>query len=433
MKREKGFALIFVFVIVSLITLAAVAFAVIAMNEILLAKTTADGIRAHYLAEAGLAKKFMELRSGDTGNITNETFTFATGDTGTFSVTVTLLSPTPFASYQLEATGRYKNAMRRLAFTARQMSFARYAYFSNNENDLYWHRRRPIWFVTGDNITGPLHTNSSLNISGDPTFDGPVSTAGSSINYYHGGPPEDNPDFRQSLTLGVPTVSFPIATSEIVTNLKTNAQDTAAGGVYLSGTSSIVLLPDGTMSVTNSTNNWVNHSMPIPTNNALFVQGGDANVSGILQGQLTIGASGNVVVTNNITYNTDPRIDPASTDMLGLVSQNNVVVSASAPYDLEIDAYVVALKDASGAHDHSFTVENYWDELKGTLTLYGGVTQDVRGPVGTFDPAEDERVSGYQKDYHYDERLQNMTPCYFPPAKDSNNRILYRKLTWVEQ
>lgn len=420
MNRVRGFALIFALMVVALIVLVAAAFQIIALNDLSMAAAASDGIRASYIASAGIAKKFMELRSGNTAAISNESFTHATGDSGSFSATATLIQPSPFATYRLDSAGRYKNSSRRITMDVKQVSFARFAYFSNSENQLFWMWRRPIWFVTGDRLTGPLHTNDQLNISGDPIFDGPVSSVNSSINYYHGGPPEDNPTFNQSLALGVPGITFP--TIDMVNSVRTAAQ--SSDGLYLTGETSITLLPDTTMSVTNVNRDWVNEIVPMPVNNAIFVDNGNANISGILNGQLTIGTNSNIVIKGDLLYNTDPRLG-SSTDMLGLISQNNVIISSSAPYDLEIDAYIVAL-------NNSFTLENYWTGLKGMLTLYGGITQKVRGPIGTFNGSTNEKVSGYTKDYHYDERLADTAPAYFPPATDNDNRVLYKKVIWVE-
>jgi len=149
-------------------------------------------------------------------------------------------------------------------------------------------------------------------------------------------------------------------------------------------------------------------------------------VSGIVNGNVTVGATNNIFITNNVLYNNDPRTNPSSTDMLGLVAQNYVYVASSAPTNLEVDAYIVALNE-------SFEVYNYDSALKGTLSLYGGVTQTVRGAVGTFNATTGDRVSGYVKNYQYDPRLEMTAPVCFPPARDANNRIVYLKVLWAEQ
>lgn len=421
MNRIKGFALPFTIVVTILIILVVGAIYLISSNDLAAANVTCNGIRAHQISEAGLAKKFMDLRGGDTSS-TSGTFTLASGASGTYSVTVSNVQGGAFPVYKLYSTGTYKGVSKSTSLTLKQISCARYGYLSNSEDQLFWWGLRPIWFITGDVLNGPFHSNDQLNISEDPTFNGPVSSTDPAINYYHGGPPEDNPDFRDSLTLGAPSVALPTSV-DLITPLKTKAQE--SDGLYLTGNSVVTLLSNGTMNVTNSGRNWINHNVPLPANNALFVDNGYVDISGVLNGKLTVGTSNSIYVVNNILYASDPRTNPASADMLGLVSQNNVYVDSSAPFDLEIDAYIVALNS-------SFTVANYTSGLKGTLTILGGITQQRRGPIGTFNASTGQRISGYTKDYNYDDRLADSAPAYFPPAMDNNGRIVYLKILWEE-
>ena len=415
MNRRKGFAIIYTLLFVLLLVLILTAFSSISYNSLITSGRTCDMVRAHYIAEAGLAKKFMDLRSGNMSSASG-TFTISTGRSGTYSVTITGSAPV----YTLTSTGTYHNTARTVVLTLRQISCARYAYLSDSEDQLIWHRPpNPIWFTTGDILTGPVYTNDQFNISGNPIFEGPVSSVASTINYYHGGPPADNPEFRDSLTLGAPAVVLP----SYVNNIRSAAQ--ASDGLYLTGNTVVTLLPNGTMNVTNQAKNWINHNTAIPANNALFVSNGYVDVSGTLNGQLTVGTNNNIYVVNNLLYNSDPRVTPTSTDMLSLVSQNNVYVDSNAPYDLEIDAYIIALNS-------SFTVENYDTVLKGTLTIYGGMTQERRGPVGTFNAQTDARISGYTKNYIYDERFMDAAPPYFAPLVDASGRIVYVKVSWHE-
>jgi hypothetical protein len=48
---------------------------------------------------------------------------------------------------------------------------------------------------------------------------------------------------------------------------------------------------------------------------------------------------------------------------------------------------------------------------RGELTVYGSISQNVRGPVGTI---KWNKQTGYSKDYHYDLRLASNVPPYFP-------------------
>lgn len=416
MRKIKGFALIFTLFIILLITLVAGALFVIAYNDFAAAETTSNTMRSYYIAEAGLAKKFMDLRSGNTNSI-SENFTITTGISGRYSVDVTTVGIGASTTYKLQSTGYYKNTAKSVSLTLKQMSCARYAYLTNREKTT----GRLIWFITRDFMRGPLHSNDQLNIAGNPTFDGPVSSSSSSINYYNGGPPRDNPDFRESLTLGAPTIELPNL-SEITGNIRDAAM---SDDMHLTGNAKIVLLSNGTMNVTNEARKWTDYNVPLPPNGAVFVSGGYVEVSGVLSGQLTIGTNNQLYITNNILYQNDPRINSDSTDLLGLVSQNNVIIDSNAPYNLEIDGYIVALNS-------SFSLENYASVNKGVLTVLGGITQERRGPIGTFNSSTNQKVSGYTKNYNYDDRLENIAPLHFPPLRDSNNRIVYKRVKWSE-
>jgi hypothetical protein len=418
MKTSKGFALIFTLIITLIIIIVITSLSLIASGELTLAVRTTNNIRAYYLAEAGLARKFAELRGGSATGIPTTTVTLSTGNTGSFVVAVNQTGGGVFPTYTLTSTGTYKTVNKTLILTVRQISYSRYIYLTNLES----RSGTPIWFISGDIVRGPLHTNGQLNIFNDPTFEGPVSSVSSSINYYHGPPPLDNPDFQESLTLGAPNIKLPTS-ADILDGLKTAAQQ--SNGLYLTGNSTITLLSNRTMNVTNSALHWNNHNVPVPQNGALYVNNGDMNISGILSGQLTVGTNNNIYITGNLLYANDPRTNPSSTDIMGIVSQNNVIIDSGAPYNLEIDGYIVALNT-------SFSLENYASGMKGTLVLYGGVTQVERGAVGTANANTGQKASGYTKDYNYDERFQNVAPAYFPPARDANGRIVYTKTLWQE-
>jgi Tfp pilus assembly protein PilX len=316
--------------------------------------------------------------------------------------------------YMIDATGVNGpvQASRRVLHLVRNESFSRYSYFTNWERMASGAR---IWFTTRDRLAGPVHTNDQLNIAGNPIFDGPVSTVAPSLNYYNGGPPLDNPVFNGGLTRNAPSVTLPLT----VTPLRTAAA--GPGGLWLDGNTTIALQADGTMLVTNPVRGWVNMPQPIPANGAVFVNGGNLTVSGTLRGQVTLGTSNNVIVANSVQYATDPRSNPASTDVLGLVAEQNVVVSQSAPFDVAIHGSVMALSE-------SFTVERWWvGPPKGTLSVLGGIIQTRRGPVGTFSGATGAKLSGYSKDYQYDTRLSNMAPPFYPTT------TRYQAVMWQEE
>ena len=70
-----------------------------------------------------------------------------------------------------------------------------------------------------------------------------------------------------------------------------------------------------------------------------------------------------------------------------------------------IDAAILAI-------NHSFIVDHYnCGAPLGTLTVNGAISQKFRGPVGTSSGGT--VVTGYGKDYNYDDRLRYQEPPHF--------------------
>jgi hypothetical protein len=378
--------------------------------------------QAFWLAEAGIQQAFITLRTTPSYWGVNTTLSGSVGP-GSYQVPITITFehiPGQLDKYTIVSTGSFNNQTRIVTLTSRPVSCAGFLFLTNNENG--------VWYITGDTLTGPVYTNGQLHINGNPVFNAPVSSAASTIDYYHDGPPRDNPTFNSSLNLSAAAAAMPIYTTNAIaseagrTTYDSNPQHTYS----FTGNTVVTLLSNGTMNVTNSDRGLTNYNLPIPSSGALFVSGGYLDISGTLNGQLTAGTDRDIFITNNILYNDDPRTNPDSTDTLGLVSQRNVYVDGGAPDNLEIDAYIVAPNE-----NHSFIVENYDTSHKGTLTVYGGITQHTRGPVGTCN-SDGTKRSGYSKNYSYDTRFLNMSPLYFPPAMDQSGAMLLNKESWHE-
>jgi len=332
-------------------------------------------------------------------------------------------NPTSYLDlFTVTVTGQSAGAQvsRQVTETVQTQSFSRYSYFTNSER---LPTGTPIWFTTRDQLTGPVHSNDQLNISGSPVFNGGVTSSAGSINYKNPPPTGgNNPQFNGGLTLGVPAVTMPNS----AVKLRTAA---ASGGQWYVGNTTIVLQSDGTMRVTNPASGLVSQPVPLPANGAIFVNGGDVTVSGVLDGKVTIGTSANIIVNSSIFYVDNPQTNPQSNDVLGLVAENNVVVSQSAPYDVTIQASIMALDNPLTATplDGSFTVQN-WSvgPPKGTLAVYGGIVQGARGPVGTFSSSSGNKLSGYSKDYRYDTRFSGTAPPFFPTTG------AFEQMVWQE-
>ena len=413
MWRRKGIFLIVVYGIVAVLIIFTASLALKVSSQKRLLDIAKYSLQAFYLAEAGLDRGLVWLR--DQSSYPSGTEAFAPSELqnvelgeGSFSVIIDPYDNNPsvyLKRYRIISSGVCSGIQQTLSLDVAVDTFARYAYFTNDEHFWIGWWKVPVWFKGGDHIQGPLHTNSHLHISEDPIFDGMVKTVDNYIVYLHGGPPLDNPQFNGGLQLGAEPICMPSK----ATNLKNAA---LSGGLYLSGDTTIVLKDDGTIEVTNDARGWKNQVLPLPSNGAIFVSGGDVYVEGTLKGRLTIGTDRDLIIKNSILYADDPEENPSSQDMLGLIAEGEVIVSKDAPYNLEIDASIMALGD-------SFLVEEWWKgPPKGTLKVLGGIIQKERGPVGTFNGATGEKLSGYSKDYVYDERLKNQSPPYYPTTGD---------------
>lgn len=166
----------------------------------------------------------------------------------------------------------------------------------------------------------------------------------------------------------------------------------------------------------------------------IFVVGNVA-ISGVLRGQVTLAATGRIVIADDITYATDPGVADCSSNknILGLFSATDIVVAnntVNAPvmpanganyftYDDTKDEFVHAVLLALNV----FTVESYatgatraepcqttlWG--RGCLYLTGGIIQKTRGAVGTI---TSPGGTGYLKRYSYDACAFDYPPPYFP-------------------
>ena len=426
MRSEKGIILISVYMVLLVLSI----FAATLLNRSIYQNRAVFVFKRHTqafnLAEAGLDRTINWLRaqgSPPIGNYNNPWGGVQNLGTGTYSVAVTDLgSPGGAAQirrYKITSTGTVETVNQVLTNYVQTDNYARYIWFTDRET----YNGTSVWFWNQDNLNGPTHTNGHLNIAGNPTFAGIVQSTDDYIRFFNNGNninlsqlsnlPYDNPDFQQGMVFGASQSNMP---SQAL-NLRAAS---SSGGIRLQGNTVVVLNSDGTMNVTNSKKKWSNRNMALPANGALFVDTGTLTISGTLNGRLTAGASRDVIVPDLLVYANDPRTDPSSTDTMGLISEEDVVIRDYAPSNMEIDASIMALNT-------SFMMENWWiGPPKGTLTVLGGIIQDERGPVGTFNGFNGQKVSGYSKSYSYDSRLLSNPPPFFPTTGD------YITLSWED-
>jgi len=423
--NKKGAALIAVYMVVAVL-LAFGGFVVEVSNtQNSAAINFKQQTQAIGIAEAGLDRALVWLRtqgSPPIGSIPSISQSLPPTGTpiGAYTVAITDLgSPGGSPSirrYRVRSTGTIGSVSQTVTNYLQTDNYARYIWFTDTES----YQGTNVWFWDQDHLNGPTHTNGHFNIKGNPVFDGEVRSVDSYIRYFNNGSninlpalsnsPNDVPDFRDTVTLGVDSINMPTQ----ALNLRAASTN---GGLRLTGDSTVVLNSNGTMNVTNAAKGWNNRNMPLPANGALFVNRGNLNISGTLSGRLTVGANYDINITNNILYANDPRLPGStSTDTLGIISEGDVMIDEHAPTNLEIDASIMALNT-------SFMLEEWWTGgARGTLSVFGGIIQKQRGPVGTFSGTT--KVSGYSKEYNYDVRLLSSPPPFVPTTDD------YITLSW---
>ena len=149
----------------------------------------------------------------------------------------------------------------------------------------------------------------------------------------------------------------------------------AAGGTTIPANTTLVKMPTGVN---------VYESYGGINNGLLFIDGSINSIHGDNhRGKMTIASNESINVTDNIYYYDrdegqsifDDDIE-AINDSLGLIAAADFVIDRYAPHNVEVDGIIMALNT-------SFFYEGWKWDLKGTLSLLGGLIQKARGPVGT--------------------------------------------------
>ena len=320
-------------------------------------------------------------------------------------------------------------------------SFSKYSYMTQSELSSSGSR---IWFMTDDNIYGPIHTNGEFAMAGTPSFYGLVtspneyvehSTIATEPNFYGGenfnAPTKEAPSsYEISRLVDAADAGGKRYDSDIDVLFYTDGDgngfaDISYGGVEQTNTTCTGWGWSRTCTTTTTIVGGTEETVEIADlDNPVISTSGTATVVGVVQGGVTLHSEEEIEILGDITYYTNPLVDSTSSDLLGLVSEGDVILDQNAhsytgSQDVDIHATIMALNT-------SFYVENYSSGgAKGTINLLGGITQQNRGAVGTFNSSSGAIVSGYSKNYQYDNRLKAQIPPSFP--RESIFSIVYWK------
>lgn len=328
---------------------------------------------------------------------------------------------------KITATGVYydpvnkKDISKSIVIVLQPGRFSRFAYYSAYEPS-------GIWWTTNDVVWGPMHVQGALSVQGRPVFWGKVTTQ-SGINYYDPGkyvtkrvwngrkwvyqsvwePGSDDPQFLGGYESGVDLKMPDNGVSKLDTaslgGYKFNDKDT----VYLLFQGDSIKIKYAKLGSYSSV-----FAKTFAPNGVIFASNSVLRLEGTVKGKYTVAVSGTsgkgkVFIDNDIVYNSDPRINSNSTDLLGIVAQNDVIITENAANNSDVNIHASIYSQNGG-----FGAENYNTRpVSGNINLLGGITQSTRRAVGTFSSSSGV-TAGFSKNYRYDERLRIASPPFYP-------------------
>lgn len=179
----------------------------------------------------------------------------------------------------------------------------------------------------------------------------------------------------------------------------------------------------------------------------IYVDGDISSLAGSVQAdtEVTIASDADIVVADHISYANytaaignpgDASYVPPNamgeTNLLGLVSwEGDVRIGTSAPDDVQIHGTIMARNGILQVDSYNNTGVG----PRGTATLMGGVITDNYGAFGLFNGRTGQYLSGYGRNFVYDERMGlGSAPPYFPSLDTfiAFTNDISDKLVWQE-
>ncbi len=284
----------------------------------------------------------------------------------------------------------------------RRQNFSLFAWMTNSENGVSWIDKDTVW--------GRIHSNGTLTVNGKPVFHEKVTTT-KSFN----AKPGTNPNyaiFKKGYETGVATVDLPTDLSEL-----TNASAVAAGGkrytqnpIWVTLSKGTTANGDGKVYVRTTKTGPIIDSISLnnPAFSGVLLGNGVVNLSGTLDGRLTVASLTDVYIQDDVLYqNTNTS---TSDDMLGIVAESDVIVANNTANQSNVEIH-----GSIFTRTGSFMAEDYNDgSPRGQLKVLGSIVQKTRGAVGTFSGSTIQ--TGYSKRYRYDDRLADteVRPPFYP-------------------
>ncbi len=311
-----------------------------------------------------------------------------------------------------------------------------------------------IWIGSGETVGGQMQSNNGIRFDGvgnapilsaKATYTCPATQGSPCPATKNGVWGSASAAVQNFWKFPVPAIDFSALTSNLAT-MKASAQ---SGGIYLPPSSaqgySLVFNAAGTVTVykvtslTNNPKGWdvynnvhnentdynnrtLQFTQAIPANGIIYVED-KVWVEGTVKGRVMVAASQlpynpatapTIYIPNNIVY---AAKDGSS--VLGLLAQNNVVVTYHAPLTLEIDAALIA-------QNGSVQFFYYPGNIKTRITVFGSIMTFGMW-TWTWVDGSNNVTSGYATTNDtYDSNLLYGPPPSFPVSASG-----YQQLTWT--
>jgi hypothetical protein len=281
-----------------------------------------------------------------------------------------------------------------------------------------------VRWASGDSVFGPFHVEGTLKTTGTPYFGGSV-TCKNKVDSSGG----SHPIFKAGITTGVSVPLNKDFSSLLDAAKNSNGGQTFTGGT--AGTSDTLWLKfkgdsisyhrgrESTADTTKLLSSWCPNHAIVLTNST-----GVLHLSGTVKGQYTVGSldsngtgRGRVCIDNDLKYATDPRTNPSSTDMMGIVAYQDIMIAdngmaAGGTFTVQASLFSYA---------NCWTIENMNTRKLGTLNTYGGWI------VNALNSSTNSSITnGLKMNIRYDNRFATTAPPFFPGTK------MYEILAWYE-
>ncbi len=325
-------------------------------------------------------------------------------------------------------------------------SLAVYSFLSNDV----------IWIGSSETVNGQMQSNNGIRFDGmgnapigsvKSTYTCPSSQGSpcpATRNGIWGSATQAVKNFWQ---FPVPAVDFSALTSNLA-NMKTLA---LAGGIYLppSNTNgySLVFNSAGTVSIYKVTslidtptgwdvnniahnenidynNRSLQYTVAMPANGIMYIED-NTWVEGTVNGRVMVAAAKlpyiattapNIYLPKNLTY-----LAKDGTHVLGLLSQKDIIVTPSAPTNLEIDAALISQNGST-----QFLLYKTNPPIKNSITIYGSIMTFGQW-TWTWVNGSGNNVSGFTNTIStYDNNL-----LYAPPPSFPLSSAGYKQLSWI--